>query len=62
MLQIYSEGYHVINIDETWVPQTDFRRRCWQTRNENSSLADRVLGHKVNLIVAVSSQGKVYLA
>ena len=55
MLEVYSEGKHVINIDESWIPQTDFRRRCWGTIGQNNSMADRVLGHKVNMIVAVSS-------
>ena len=62
MLQIYDEGKHVINIDESWIPQTDFRRRCWWTRRQNNSMADKGLGHKVNMIVAVSSEGKVWLA
>ena len=29
MLQLYSEGYHVLNIDESWIPSEDFRRSCW---------------------------------
>ena len=52
----------MINIDESWVPQTDFRRRCWNVRGGTNSMVDRVLGHKVNIIVAVSSEGPVWLA
>ena len=29
MLKIYSDGAHVINIDESWVSITDFRSHCW---------------------------------
>jgi len=29
MFQIYKEDRHVVNIDESWVPHFDFRRRCW---------------------------------
>ena len=32
MLSIYSQGQLVVNIDETWLPQTDFRRACWSKR------------------------------
>ena len=32
MLSIYSQGQLVVNIDETWLPQTDFRRTCWSRR------------------------------
>ena len=62
MLKIYSEGKHIINIDESWIPHTDFRRQRWGTRKENNSMADKVLGYKVNMIVAVSSEGRVWLA
>ena len=62
MLKIYSDGAHVINIDESWVPVTDFRSHCWNRSSENNSLPEQVMGHKVNLICAVSSEGLVWLS
>lgn len=62
MLQIYSEGTHVVNIDESWVPTSDFRSHCWNQSNENNSLPEQAMGHKVNLICAVSSEGFVWLS
>lgn len=62
MLQIYSEGTHVVNIDESWVPVSDFRSHCWNQSNENNSLPEQGLGHKVNMISAVSSEGSVWLS
>ena len=62
MLEIYNQGTHVINIDESWIPHTDFLRKCWNTQVENNSMADKVMGFKVNMIAAVSSEGKVWLA
>ena len=62
MLQIYSQGRHVVNIDETWVPETDFRRRCWNARGGANSMAEQSMGHRVNMIAAVSSEGHVWLA
>ena len=62
MLEIYNEGKLVINIDESWIPHTDFRRACWGAKRENNSMPDKVMGHKVNMIVAISSDGKVWLA
>ena len=32
MLEIYGQGKHVINIDESWIPETDFRRRRWASK------------------------------
>ena len=62
MLQIYSEGTHVVNIDESWVPVTDFRNHCWNRSNGNNSMPEQAMGHKVNLICAVSSEGFVWLS
>ena len=55
MLQLYSQGAHVVNIDETWVPCSDFRRRCWGAQGGTNSLHDTALSSRVNAIVAVSS-------
>ena len=38
MLQIYSQGKHIVNIDETWIPESDFRRRRWVKKNGNNSM------------------------
>ena len=62
MLELFSQGKHIVNIDESWVPVSDFRRRCWNRAGEDNSLSDRPLGHKVNIIVAVSSDGSVWLS
>ena len=62
MLQIYNQGMHVISIDESWVPCSDFRRACWNRRGINNSHADKVLGQKLNMITAVSSEGYVWMA
>ena len=52
----------MVNIDESWVPVSDFRRRCWNRSSANNSQAEQSMGHKVNLIYAVSSEGPVWLA
>ena len=62
MLAIYNQGYHVINIDETWLPCTDFRRTCWNTRDNTNSQPDQVISQRVNMIAAISSEGESWLA
>ena len=57
MLQVYSQSKIVVNVDESWIPAADFRRRRWTTKGGDNSLADTPLGHKVNMIVAVASTG-----
>ena len=62
MLQIYSQGNHVVNIDESWIAESDFRRRSWGLKNSTNSMSERAVGHRVNMIVAVSSRGHVWLS
>ena len=51
-----------MNIDESWVSVSDFQRMSWNRRGGPNNYSDRVLGNKVNLIVAVSSKGYVWLS
>ena len=62
MLELYNQGRHVVNVDESWVPDTDFRRFCWKKRGETNSLPENGMSHKINMIVAVSTEGQVWLA
>ena len=62
MLQVYKEGKHVINIDESWIPETDFRRRCWNYQGEGNSQLEQGLGHRINMILAISTEGFAWLA
>ena len=62
MLQVYSQGKHVVNIDETWIPESDFRRRRWVAKGGDNSMAEGKMSHRINMIVAVSSEGHVWLS
>ena len=57
MLELYNQGRHVVNVDESWVPDTDFRRFCWKRQGETNSLPENGMSHKINMIVAVSTEG-----
>ena len=51
-----------MNIDESWLPESDFIRRNWDKRGDSHSVPANALGRKVNMIAAVSSEGYVWLA
>lgn len=61
MLGALSSGKRVINIDETWIPHTDFRRKKWRAKGDNNSVPLKSLGFRVNMIAAVDTEGNVYL-
>ena len=43
MLQLYAQGAHVVNIDESWIPCSDFRRSCWGPRGAGNTMHDTAL-------------------
>ena len=62
MLKLYKTRTHIVNLDESWLPEADFRRRNWHARGEHHSVPAKPMGRKVNMIVAVSSEGYVWLS
>ena len=62
MFELYESGYHIFNIDESWLSVSDFTRKVWREKGGSASLEDEVLKQKINLIVAVSNRGEVFLA
>jgi len=59
---ILKQGDRVITIDETWLADTDFRTRQWKEKGSLNTLGEKLMGYKTNLIVAVSSEGEVWVA
>ena len=49
------------NIDESWLPVSDYTRKVWVEKGGSTSVVDEVLKQKINLIVAVSNRGEVFL-
>ena len=62
MLPLLLEGKRIINIDESSVPFLDFRRSKWAPRGEKNILSVKDLSAKVNMLVALDTEGKVYAA
>ena len=62
MLQVYQSGQRVINVDESWLPSADFRRRRWKRRGLLNSAPDKLLSQKINIITAMSSDGDVWIS
>ena len=62
ILPLYDNNKHIINVDESWMSVSDFRASSWNFSGTENNYSDRTLGSKVNLIVAVSSKGYVWLS
>ena len=62
MLSLLEAGKRIINIDETWLPHLDFRNKKWRGRGEPNTMSTKSLGHKVNMIAAVDTDGRLYVS
>lgn len=52
---------NVINIDETWLGMTDFRRRHWRPYKTNCSIKQKQLLPRISMITGVDKLGNIYL-
>ena len=51
-----------LNIDETWLGMSDFRRRKWQAPGTTNSVAALSMAPRVTMILAVDSTGRLYFS
>ena len=51
-----------LNIDETWLGMSDFRRRKWQPYGRSNSVVALSMAPRVTMTVAADSLGNVYFS
>ena len=51
----------VINVDETWLGMTDFRRMKWQEKGTTNSVPMKQVLPRISMIVGLDTQGSVFL-
>ena len=52
----------IINIDETWLGMSDFRRMKWQYRGKPNSVAKKQIQPRISMIVGLDTNGTVITA
>lgn len=59
-LELDHKAINVINIDETWVNMTDFRRFHWKPKS-NYSVKAKAMAPRVSMITGVDKLANIYL-
>jgi len=62
MFELLEQDKRIVNIDETWLPHLDFRNKKWRRRSERNTISTKSLSHRVNMIAAVDTDGRLYLS
>ena len=52
----------ILNIDETWIGMSDFRRRKWCQHRHINSVAQLQIMPRISMIVGLDSRGSIYLS
>ena len=52
----------IINVDETWLGMSDFRRCKWRSPCSGNSVAKLQISPRISMIVALDSGGEVFFS
>lgn len=53
-------GKRIINIDETWLNETNFTRKIWARRNGRGNMKLKTIQPRLSMISALDTDGKVW--
>jgi hypothetical protein len=62
MIYALDDGQRIINIDETWLSETDFRRRKWRKRGTTNSVIEKTMNSRISMIAAIDTEGEIYIS
>ena len=62
MLELIDQDKILINIDETWLNECDFRRMKWREYGSSNTLPGLQLAPRITVIAALDSLGNIYLS
>jgi hypothetical protein len=62
ILDLKKSGKRVINVDETWINEKDYRRRCWRKKGMANSIPVKAISPNISMLVAVDTDGDIFFA
>ena len=60
-LQLDLRSKIILNVDETWIGQTDYRRRKWSKRSQPDSVRKKKVNPRISVITGLDTRGNVYM-
>ena len=60
MLPLLRDGSRIINLDESWLNDTNYSRKLWLPAHTSASIPLSPVHHRLALIAALDTEGRVY--
>ena len=60
MLELLKQGKRIINIDESWISETEYRKRMWAPNTAPCTITDRAVTPRLALIAALDTDGRIF--
>ena len=60
MLPFLESGIRVINVDQTWLNDTNFHRRCWGPVNSRNTRPSNGVTPRLSMLMAIDTLGNLY--
>ena len=61
-LELDHKAKNIINVDETWLNISDYRRAHWRSSRQNYSVKAKKIAPRISMITGVDKFGNVYLS
>ena len=61
-LRLAQNKKHFLNVDESWLGQSDYRRLKWQVKGRPATLQPHQLQPRISVILGIDSEGQLYLS
>ena len=62
MINLLHQGKTILNVDESWIGMSDFRRRKWQAPGTTNSVPKLLTADRISMIAALDTTGSVYVS
>ena len=59
-IELFSHKKHIINIDETWLGMSDFRRMKWSVKGDTNSVPMVQVQPRISMIMGIGTNGAIY--
>ena len=61
-MEFLTQGKRIINVDESWIAETQYNRRMWCPVNAPCTITEHTVNPRLALIAALDTDGRVYFS